>query len=251
MNIAERRFTLAGHRPYQSLRVCAVVLLGALVAAPPSVAARPVADADFLHFDGFHFAKQGRPHAKVHGKAHGKKAKKVQHRASRRTRRHMPAHGFGLGVGSFVHNRASSNWTWLEMIDVPHLGPPQEDEHHVLEDVVELSDDGEIPADLGDDSAQNESDDDEGTEQGLAPELLDLASEFVSDEGDEVFTDVGPEMPISFLSEPFSDALPAPSSARLLDLRPVPEPSALTLAGFAALAAWRIARRDRKARRTV
>ena len=238
----ERRLTLAGRRSNLSLRVCTVLLLGSLVAIPLSVAARPVVEADFLQFNGLKFAKHVHSPAKLHVKAHGKTKKKPQRHAPRRNRRHAPAHGWTFAGGSLVHDYAMTPWWWpvggvvssagIEYVNVPL-------------DLGDSSDDSGISGDVNDEPTQDESSDDEMPAPDLGPVPFEFVSEFVPDDDEEIISDGGANSPVSLLDAPINDALPPP--LRLPSRAPVPEPSSLALAGLAALAAWRLARRQQGA----
>ena len=254
MNSVEQRPRVARRGPKLSLTMLAALLLGSLVVAPSNVAARPFVGADFQRFDGPIFAKHVRLHAKHAKRAKHGKAKKRGYRGGPRHIRHrVVAHTWWLGASSGALLSLHSNWPLPAVSDDLHVWSPSGDtgEQDAAQDLVEVGQEVDAPASVTDESTSDESAGEATAALGLAPDLIDLTSDIVPGDGtegdNEVFAEIGDQPPLLSAPGPFSDDLPALARTDLFASRTVPEPNTLVLAGLASLAAWRLARRRRRA----
>lgn len=254
MNNVEQRPRLARRWPNLSLTALAALLLGTLVVAPVSVAARPFIGADFQRFHAPIFAKDARLHPKHVKRAKHGKVKKRGHRGGPRHIRHrVVAHTWSLGASSGALLSLHSNWPLPGISDDVHVWSPSGDidEQDAAQDFVEVGQDVDAPGSVMDESTSDESTDEATAAPGLAPDLIDLTFDIVPTDGTEsdngVLAEIGDQPPLPSAPGPFSDTLPPTARAGLFASRTVPEPNTLVLAGLASLAAWRLVRRSRRA----
>ena len=264
MSSAQRVVSPAEHRSGALLTVLTMLLITGLMSLAQRVEAIPFVGADFQRFDGLSLTGRGQSQAKVHKVKKSRKVRKQRGKVTKKATLHGPTHSRrGSFARAWAHN-GDSDWTssaamtwlsssagnisgfWFSDVNELTLGAqdilPRGNEIDVSDEPSDESPGGVLP--------------DEMTVGAIpVPELIELASEFVSANdvpvSEDIITQFDNHLPSLVTSEPEIGGLAPPPAAQRRAPGAVSEPNSALLVALALITGCCLPRRLQRARRRI